>query len=398
MLTEKLIALFKDIARKLTGSNKRAFMARVAQMYFDSSPRKVESHLGWSRHSVSKGLKEVETGFICLNDYSTRGRKKTTERLAMLEADIRDLVEGKSQVDPTFRSTLCYARISARAVREALIQDKGYRDEDLPSRQTIGTILNQLGYRLKKTLKTKPIKKIKETDAIFEHVHEANQASDQDPKSLRLSIDCKAKVKIGNLSRGGKDRTKAGRKADDHDTEVEATLVPFGILDVLGNEVTIYFGQSHETSDFIVDCLESWWNENAHHYPGVEELAINLDNGPAVESHRTQFIRRMVEFSHKTNLRLRLIYYPPYHSKYNPIERCWANLENYWNGAILSTVETALEWARNMKWKGHAPVVHLVEREYEKGIKVCQTVLKELKEFWKRSKTLPKWDVVVQST
>ena len=128
MLTEKLIALFKDTARKLTGPNKRAFMARVAQMYFGSSARKVESHLGWSRHSVSKGLKEVETGFICLDDYSTRGRKKTTERLPLLEADIRDLVEGKSQVDPTFRSTLCYARISARAVREALIQDKGYRE------------------------------------------------------------------------------------------------------------------------------------------------------------------------------------------------------------------------------------------------------------------------------
>ena len=80
--------------------------------------------------------------------------------------------------------------------------------------------------------------------------------------------------------------------------------------------MTIYFGPSHETSDFIVDCLESWWDENAHRYPGVEELAINLDNGPAVESHRTQFIRRMVEFSHKTNLRLRLIYYPPYHSNW----------------------------------------------------------------------------------
>ena len=86
---------------------------------------------------------------------------------------------------------------------------------------------------VKKTLKTKPIKKIKETEAIFEHVHEANAASDQDPQSLRLSIDCKAKVKIGNLSRGGKDRPQEGRKADDHDTEVEATLVPFGILDVL---------------------------------------------------------------------------------------------------------------------------------------------------------------------
>ena len=153
MLTEKLIALFKDTARKLTGPNKRAFMASVAQMYFDNSARKAESHLGWSRHTVSRGLKEVETRFVCLDDYSTRGRKKTTKHLPMLEADIRDLVEGKSQVDPTFRSMLCYTRISARAVREALIQDKGYRDEDLPSRQTIGTILNQLGYRLKKNPK-----------------------------------------------------------------------------------------------------------------------------------------------------------------------------------------------------------------------------------------------------
>jgi hypothetical protein len=396
MLTEKLISLFKDTARKLTGSDKRAFMARVTQTYFDSSARKVESYLGWSRHSVSQGMKEVETGFICLDNYSGRGRKKTTDHLPMLKADICDLVEGQTQVDPTFRSTLRYARISARAVREALIAEKGYRDEDLPSRQTIGTILNQLGYRLKKTQKTKPVKKIKETDAIFEHVHEANQASDQDPKSLRLSIDCKAKVKIGNLSRGGKDRTKESRKADDHDTEVAAVLVPFGILDVLGNEVTIYFGQSHETSDFIVDCLELWWSENVHHYPGVEELAVNLDNGPSIESHRTQFIKRMVEFSHKTNLRIKLIYYPPYHSKYNPIERCWANLENYWNGAILSSVNIALEWASNMKWKGHAPIIHLIEGIYEKGVKVAQKVLDELKQFWQRSKTLPKWDVVIQ--
>jgi len=159
-------------------------------------------------------------------------------------------------------------------------------------------------------------------------VHHANQAADQDQKSLRLSIDSKAKVKIGNLSRGGKDRTKESRKADDHDTEIKAVVVPFGILDVLGNALTIFFGQSHETSDFIVDCLESWWHDNAHQHPDVEDLAINLDHGPSVQSHRTQFIRRMVEFSHKTGLRIVLIYYPPYHSKYNPIERCWAALEN----------------------------------------------------------------------
>jgi hypothetical protein len=84
----------------------------------------------------------------------------------------------------------------------------------------------------KKTHKTKPVKKIPETHAIFAHVHDANQASDQDPKSLRLSIESTAKVKIGHLARGGKDRTKEARKADDHDTEIKAILVPFGMLDV----------------------------------------------------------------------------------------------------------------------------------------------------------------------
>lgn len=153
MLPDELIFLFKETARKFTGPNKRAFMARVTQEYYESSPRQVESHLGWSRDTVAQGLKEVESGFVCLDNYGARGRKKTTEHLPMLEADIRDLVEDETQVDPTFRSTWCYARISARAVREALIEEKGYRDADLPSRQTIGTILNQFGYRLKKRRK-----------------------------------------------------------------------------------------------------------------------------------------------------------------------------------------------------------------------------------------------------
>src|SRR2546425_10661722 len=75
---------------------------------------------------------------------------KPEENLPTLEADIHHLVQEQSQVDPTFRSTLSYARISARAVRKALLQEKGYRDHELPSRQTIGSILNRLGYRLKK--------------------------------------------------------------------------------------------------------------------------------------------------------------------------------------------------------------------------------------------------------
>jgi len=120
MLTAKIQSTLKDAAKKLTGSVKRAFIAKVTEDYFDGSARKAESHLGWSRKTIHKGQKELSTGFVCIDNYAARGRKKTEEKLPQLTQDIHDLVQGQSQVDPTFRSPLCYARISARAVRKAL--------------------------------------------------------------------------------------------------------------------------------------------------------------------------------------------------------------------------------------------------------------------------------------
>jgi hypothetical protein len=380
-LTEKIKSSLKDAAKKLTGFKKRAFMAQVTIDYFNSSPRRAETELGWSRQAIATGLKELETGIICVDNYRARGRKKTEELLPNLEADIKSLVEMYSQADPKFQSTFAFTKISAREVREALKEEKGYRDEQLPSRQTIGDILNRMGYSLKKTQKIKPLKKIPETEAIFANVAQANQAADNQTKSLRISLDSKAKVKIGNLSREGKARYIEPLKADDHDSEWTAVLVPLGILDVRGERLSIYFGQSAETSDFVADCLELWWQENQALYPGLEELVIDLDGGAATRSNRTQFIKRMVEFAQKTQWQIRLIYYPPYHSKYNPIERCWAVLENYWNGAILDSIDAALNWASNMTWKGIKPLVHLVEGTYEKGVKVLTKELEQLQPF-----------------
>jgi Rhodopirellula transposase DDE domain len=395
MLTEQLKATFKDAAKKLTGHKKRDFMAKVAEDYFEGSARKTETEMGWNRQSVQLGLHERRSGLVCVDNTTARGRHKSEEERPTLEADIRELVEGQAQVDPKFQSTFLYSRISAKAVREALIEQKGYEEEELPTRQTIGEILNRLGYRLKKTQKTKPWKKIPETDAIFENVARENQAADEDPQVLRLSIDTKAKVKIGNLSREGKDRGLEAKQADDHDTQWESVLVPFGILNLETNQLSIYFGQSAETSDFIVDCLEAWWQEHQGVYSHINQLAIDVDGGSATRSDRTQLIKRLVEFAQTTGLRIRLIYYPPYHSKYNPIERCWAALENYWNGAILNSVEAALQWATNMTWKGIQPIVHLVSTTYQTGVKVLPEVLEHYKRFWHRSETLPKWDVTV---
>lgn len=239
------------------------------------------------------------------------------------------------------------------------------------------------------------MKKIPETDAIFKHVARANATADNDTCVLRVSLDSKAKVKVGNLSRGGKDRRQKAPKANDHDTEWSGRVVPFGILNLQTDELALYLGQSAETPDFIVDCLEHWWTHNEADYPEIHTLAINLDSGSATRSDRTQFIKRMVTFSRESGLTLELIYYPPYHSKYNPIERCWAALEQFWNGAILDSVETVFHWASNMAWKGFNPVVHHITQVYEKGITVDAQTLAPYRVDWHPSPTLPKWAITI---
>ena len=273
---------------------------------------------------------------------------------------------------------------------------KGGTHPELPTDDTIGRILNRMGYTLKRVIKTKPQKKIPETDAIFENVREANRASDANPESLRISFDGKAKVNIGEFSRGGRSRDKENKKAADHDMNPSAKLAPFGILDVMSGALSIFFGTSIETSDFIADCLEIWWETNKAGYRNIKELVINTDSGPNSAGNRTQFIRRMTEFSDKSGLTVRLAYYPPYHSKYNPIERCWGALERHWNGEILNSVGKALGWAGTMTWRGVSPVVRLCNKIYQKGVTLTKKEMRPYEERIRRSEKLPLWDIVIQ--
>ncbi len=180
-----------------------------------------------------------------------------------------------------------------------------------------------------------------------------------------------------------------------------AVLVPFGILEVsLGqhniDQLWLAFGTSCETSDFVADALDQWWDERGPRYGGVKRLHIELDNGPELNSSRTQFMKRLVEFVDRTGLEVELVYLPPYHSKYNPIERCWGVLENHWNGALLCSIETVLNWASTMTWRGIEPIVHLVEAVYERGVRLTRASFRPIAQRLQRSRQLPKWSVVIK--
>lgn len=395
-LNNEIKQVIKAACKHLTGWKRRAYQADIARTYFQGSARKAEREMGWGRESVQKGLKEAESGIRCHDNYQGRGRRRTEDNISGLKDDVIALAELQTQADPAMKSALTYTRLTGAATRKALIEEKGYRDEDLPTADTFGRLLNRLGYNLKRVLKSKPRKKIPEVDEIFENVWEINRQSDADPTSLRLSLDAKAKLAIGKFSRHGKSRGRKARKAADHDMHATLKLVPYGILNVITGHLTIIFGTSHETSDFIVDCLELWWESYRHDYPHLTELVLNLDNGPNSASGRTQFIRRMTEFSDQTGLRIRLAYYPPYHSKYNAIERCWGILEEHWNGEILDSLEKAINWASTMTWKGIKPMVILWERTYEKGVRLTKKAMKPYEDRLERATALPKWNVVIR--
>jgi hypothetical protein len=396
VLTKEVIASFKDAARKLTGAKRRAFEAQVTLDYLDGNIWKAERVFGWSHHTVALGLNELRTGITCMDNFSARGNRKTEAKFPELEADIRALAEPESQVDPKFQSPFLYTRMTAKAVRQALIDHKGWADEDLPHVNTIGEILNRLGIKLRPVQKTKPLKKIKETDAIFANVRQENQAADDDPDVIRISMDAKAKVAVGDYSRDGESRGAEPVKALDHDPEPEQKLVPQGILDVTSCLLSIFIGTSNGTSDFIADCLVQWWEANKARYPAARRLVINLDNGPENSSHRTQFMNRIVRFADATGLEIKLVYYPPYHSKYNLIERCWGILESHWNGTLLNSVDTVVEWARTMTWKGAHPIVRLIEATYDKGVRIAKDAFEAIESRLQRHNNLPKYDVLIQ--
>jgi transposase len=395
-LSKQYIATLKNAAKKLTGAKRRAFEAQVTLDYFDSKAYLAEQAIGWDRKTIALGLNELRTGIVCVDNFKARGNKKTEVKNPQMEVDIVALAEPQSQTDPKFQTMFKYTRITAKGMRIALIIEKNWTDKDLPCEKTIGTILNRLGYCLRRVQKAKPLKKIPETDAIFDNLIKINKASDLREDSLRISIDTKAKVDLCDSSRGGTSRCRKAVKANDHDMGFKDKLAPFGILNVMTGLLTILFGVSFETSDFIVDCLEHWWNNNKEQNSHIKQLVINLDNGPQNSSHRTQFMKRMIDFADKNNLEIVLAYYPPYYSKYNPIERCWGILENHWSAALLNTIETTLEWAKTMTWKGISPVIKLVKTVYQKGVRMTKKAFNALANRIDRDAALPKYYLTIR--
>jgi transposase len=208
--TERFDDLICSGARRLTGYQRRLFVAEVALELCGGSARQAERRFGWGRDTVEKGLQESRSGVRCLENFAARGRPRSEQKDPQLAEDIRAIVEPHTHADPELKSSRRYTNLSAAEVREALIA-QGYSQEELPSERTLRDILNRMNYRLKRIQKGKPLKKTDETDAIFANVKGVREQARNDPETLEISMDTKAKVGLGDYARGGKNQDRRGR-------------------------------------------------------------------------------------------------------------------------------------------------------------------------------------------
>jgi transposase len=152
------------------------------------------------------------------------------------------------------------------------------------------------------------------------------------------------------------------------------------------------------TADCLVDILEQWWREVKPEFGPIQKIVINADNGPENHSRRTQFMSRLVNWSQAEALSIQLAYYPPYHSKYNPVERTFGWLEQHWNGELLDSEDAVLNFASSLAFKGNHPVVQLVTQDYPTGVKLTPAEMAELEQQFHRLPGLEKWFVEIPAS
>ena len=325
--------------------------------------------------------------------FEFRGRKRITDNFPNLKKDIESVIENYKHVDPHFKTETLFVSINPTTIINELVINYGY-PEKFACYNTIKKILLEMGYVLHKIPKTEIIDKVPETDAIFENVSDVLESIDVNDKSTAvISIDDKATKKIGKLNDNGK--TWLDIKALDHDTIFDYSIKPFGILDLKTNETFITCTPYSSTAEFKVDCIEKYIMYKNEEYP-LKKLTIFLDNGPENSSRRKLWLKKLTNLSIKYNIVIELVYYPPYHSKYNKIERYWARLQMVWNKIIIDNLDLLVNTINKTSWKEIYSKAVLSKKKYETGIQVSDYDIEtNINTHIIREQGLEKWSLVI---
>ena len=215
-----------------------------------------------------------------------------------------------------------------------------------------------------------------------------------------ISVDSKKKELIGCFRNAGTSWRRTPYLVNDHDfrSQADAIAVPYGIYDLRANAGTFYVGYSYDTPEFAVDCAATWWREvGQYRYPESRELLILADSGGS-NGCRPRAWKYFLQqnLANPFNLTVTVAHYPSGASKWNPIDhRCFSQVSKGWAGIPLTSLETMLNCMNTTTTKtGLKVTAQLVEREYERGIKISDDDMSRLN--LEHNESLPKWNYIIK--
>lgn len=258
-------------------------------------------------------------------------------------------------------------------------------------------LLEENDFHRRKAQKDLPLDEHRDRDAQFQTIARLKQEYLASPHPM-LSIDTKKRELLGTFYRAGRLLTSQTLRAYDHDfpSYADGTVIPHGLYDPRLNRGYLHLGTSHDTSDFACDCLDDWWRRfGQEQYPGAKCLLLLCDGGGSNSSNTYLFKADLQSLVNKIGLTVRVAHYPPYTSKYNPIEhRLFCHVTRACQGMFFKTMAVVKQLMEKTHTRtGLSVVVDVVEKAYATGRKIPESVKKGLRLI--RDLILPKWNYCI---
>jgi len=396
--------------RSLPEDHRRRYAAVEALKIGFGGVAYVARVLGMSRRTIYTGIRELEAMGNDDPDHPQRpsgdekrirrpggGRPKATQRQAGLEEMVEDILEAHSAGSPT-DERVRWTDLKPMQLAQELLH-RGYEI----GRNTAATLLDRAGYRrrsLRKELITGYVDP-HERDQQFRHIDALRRQAHARGVPV-LCVDTKKKELLGELHRRGQCYSTDIQYVYDHDFRHLATgvLVPHGVYDYFDNVGFLTLGTSRETSAFVCDAIALAWEEDRRaRYPDAEEIVLTFDAGGANAVRSVRFKEDLLALSKRLGLRLRIAHYPPYTSKWHPIEhRLFSQVERALRGVILDSPQTALEAVQRTRTQtGLRVKACILDTVYELGRK-CSDTFHDIKDkFIRHDEVLGKWNYVVDA-
>ena len=378
---------------------RRRFLATRAESLKSQgvSYRKFSKNMGISMHTIQKGLRELHSEH---NIERKRIRKAGGGRHAVLPKHPEWVQATVQIINPHTAGLPQDEDVIWVSLNKTQIQNELAKVGYVISRYHLTQILDFLGLKERSFRKDIPMRDVKDRNEQFENIASTRKSLEEVGIPI-ISIDTKKKELLGNFKRDGKALSNGTLEAFDHDfaTFGNGTVVPHGIYDITRNVGYMTMGISHDTSKFVCDNIERVWNEHIkEQYPEARTIAILCDGGGSNSSSHRIVKQDFMNLANRLNMRLLVMHYPPYCSKFNPIEhRLFSQITRSWNGAPLMSVQDAAKRASLTTTKtGLKVYADINNKTYDINRQVDESYEKRLALQVVFSPTLPKWNYLIK--